>query len=682
MPATPLDSLSINTIRFLSADAAQKANSGHPGLPMGAAPMAYVLWTRFLKHNPANPKWADRDRFVLSGGHGSMLLYSLLHLTGYPLSMHDIQSFRQWGSLTPGHPESHLTPGVETTTGPLGQGISNAVGLAIAEAHLAARYNRPGHAIVDHHTYVIASDGDLMEGVASEACSLAGHLGLGKLIVLYDDNRISLAGTTSLTFTEDAGQRFAGYGWHVQHVADGNDLDAIDRALRAAREVSDRPSLIAVRTIIGYGAPHKQNTFEVHGNPLGPDELKAAKRNLGWPEDAMFLVPGEALENFRQALTQGGEAEAAWNKRLAAYAEAHPEPAAEFRRRMAGDLPAGWDEGLPEFPADAKGLATRKSSEKVLQTLGQKLPELMGGSADLNPSTFTVLKGEGDFQSQSVSSDGAQGTSGGPWGYAGRNLHFGVREHGMGAIVNGLAVHGGYIPYGATFLVFSDYMRAAIRLSAIMQTGCIWVFTHDSIGLGEDGPTHQAVEHYAALRAIPDLLFIRPADANEVAWAWRVAIENRHRPTVLAFTRQNVPTLDRTALAPAAGLRQGAYVLNPRVTDPELILIGTGSEVQHIVAAEKTLAERGRRVRLVSMPSWELFEAQPAEYRDSVLPPAVTARLAVEAGVPLGWHRWVGDRGATITIDHYGASAPYQRIMQEFGFTPENVVDQALKLLG
>jgi len=681
MPATPLDTLSINTIRFLSADGVQKANSGHPGLPMGAAAMAYVLWTRYLKHNPANPKWADRDRFVLSGGHGSMLLYSLLHLTGYPLSLEDIKSFRQWGSLTPGHPESHLTPGVETTTGPLGQGLSNAVGLAIGEAHLAARYNQPGHALVNHYTYVIATDGDLMEGVASEACSLAGHLRLGKLIVLYDDNHISLAGTTSLAFDEDVLGRFAAYGWHTQRVSDGNDLDALDAALSAAQFATDQPSIIAVRTIIGYGAPHKENTSEVHGNPLGPDELKAAKRNLGWPEDEMFTLPGAALEHFREALANGSMAEAAWTARLSAYTGAFPEAAAEYQRRMAGELPAGWDKDLPTFPADAKGLATRKAGETVLQALGARLPELMGGSADLNPSTFTVIKGAGDFESPLASAVGAQGLSGGPWSYAGRNLHFGVREHGMGAVVNGLSVHGGFIPYGATFLVFSDYMRPTIRLSAIMQVGSIWVFTHDGIGLGEDGPTHQAVEHYAALRAIPHLLFIRPADANEAAWAWRVAIENRHRPTVLALTRQNVPTLDRATLASAEGLRQGAYVLNPQVTDPQLILMATGSEVQHIVAAEKTLAGRGLRVRLVSMPCWELFEEQPAAYRAGVLPPSVTARLAVETGVSQGWHRWVGEAGALLTLDHYGASAPAPRIMQEFGFTAENVVARALDLL-
>jgi transketolase len=682
MPATELDNLSINTIRFLSADAVQKANSGHPGLPMGAAAMAYVVWNRFLKHNPANPKWTDRDRFVLSAGHGSMLLYSLLFLTGYPLSLDEIEHFRQWGSLTPGHPESHLTPGVETTTGPLGQGISNAVGMAIAEAHLAARYNRPGHELINHYTYVIASDGDLMEGVASEACSLAGHLRLGKLIVLYDDNNITLAGTSSLSFSEDVGQRFEGYGWHTQRVADGNDLDALDAAVRQARGVTDRPSIISVRTIIGYGAPNKQNTSDVHGNPLGPDELKAAKANLGWPTEGMFHLPGEALENFRQALERGAEAEAQWNQRLAAYQAAFPEPAAELLRRMAGDLPAGWDAELPAFPADAKGLATRKASEAVMQALKVPLPELMGGSADLNPSTFTVLKGEGDFQSELVSSAGAQGTSGGPWSYAGRNVHFGVREHGMGSVCNGLATHGGFIPYGATFLVFSDYMRAAVRLSAIMQTGCVWVYTHDSIGLGEDGPTHQAVEHFAALRAIPNLLFIRPADANEVTWAWQVAIENRHRPTALALTRQAVPTLDRAQLASAEGLRQGAYVLNPAVEQPDLILIASGSEVQLIVGAEKALAERGLKARLVSMPSWELFEEQPAAYRESVLPPAVTARLAVEAGVAQGWRRWVGDRGDMLTMHGYGASAPAARLFKEFGFTVDNVVAKALALVG
>ena len=683
MPATDLDHLSINTLRFLSADAIQKANSGHPGLPMGAAAMAYVLWTRFLRHNPASPRWADHDRFVLSAGHGSMLLYSLLHLTGCAsLPLEEIMNFRQWGSRTPGHPESHLTAGVETTTGPLGQGLSNAVGMAIAEAHLAARFNRPGHEIVNHHTYALAGDGDLMEGVASEACSLAGHLRLGKLIALYDDNRISLAGTTSLTFTEDVALRFGAYGWHVQRVSDGNDLDAVERALKTAQGVTDQPSLILVRTIIGYGAPHKQNTFEVHGSPLGPDELKAAKEKLGWPAEPAFLIPDEALKNFREALERGKKWEGEWNKRLDAYAKAFPDLAAEFKRWMAGELPSGWDAGLPTFPADPKGLATRKASEAVMQALAARLPELMGGSADLNPSTFTVLKGYGDFQSTDASAHGAQGTSGGPWGYDGRNVHFGVREHAMGAAVNGLALHGGVIPYGSTFLIFSDYMRPAVRLSAIMKIGSVWVYTHDSVGLGEDGPTHQAVEHYAALRAIPGLLFIRPCDANETVWAWKVAIQNRHRPTALALTRQNVPTLDRSHLAPADGLLKGAYVLNPQVQNPDIILMATGSEVQHIIAAEKTLAEKSVKVRLVSMPCWELFEEQAAEYRESVLPTPVTPRLAVEAGVSLGWHKWVGEKGTMVTLDRYGGSAPGGVLMKQFGFTAENVTGAALKLLG
>jgi transketolase len=681
MPATELDSLSINTIRFLSVDAVQKANSGHPGLPMGAAAPAYVLWTRFLKHDPGDPKWPDRDRFVLSAGHGSMLLYSLLHLTGYDLSLEDIQKFRQWGSRTPGHPENHLTPGVEATTGPLGQGISNAVGMAIAEAHLAARFNRPGHAIVDHHTYVLASDGDLMEGVASEACSLAGHLGLGKLIVVYDDNRISLAGSTPLCFSEDVGARFAAYGWHVQHVAHGNDLDDVDRALKNARSETGRPSLVIVRTEIGYGAPHKAGTFEAHGSPLGPEEVKAAKQKLGWPVEPPFHIPAAALANFRRAIDEGKKTHRSWEQRLEAYGRAFPDLAVELRRTLAAELPKGWDAELPVFLADEKGLATRKASEAVMQALAKKLPELIGGSADLDPSTFTWLKGEGDFESAAVSSDGAQGRVGGAWGYEGRNLHFGVREHAMGAAVNGMALHGGLIPYGSTFLIFSDYMRPAIRLSALSQLGAVWVYTHDSIGLGEDGPTHQAVEHYMALRAIPDLVFIRPADANETAWAWRVAIENRHRPTVLALTRQNLPTLDRSRYAPAEGLRRGAYVLNPKLDAPDIALIATGSEVQHIVAAERVLAEKGVKARLVSMPCWEFFAEQPKDYRESVLPPALRRRLSVEAGITLGWHRWVGECGETIGIDRFGASAPGPTLMKEFGFTAEHVVARALGML-
>jgi transketolase len=681
MPATELDSLSINTIRFLSVDAVQQANSGHPGLPMGAAAPAYVLWTRFLKHDPSDPKWPDRDRFVLSAGHGSMLLYSLLHLTGYDLSLEDVRRFRQWGSRTPGHPENHLTPGVEATTGPLGQGISNAVGMAIAEAHLAARFNRPGHAIIDHQTFVLASDGDLMEGVASEACSLAGHLELGKLIVLYDDNRISLSGSTSLCFGEDVGARFAAYGWHVQHVADGNDLDGVDHALTRARSETRRPSLVIVRTEIGYGAPHKAGTFEAHGSPLGPEEVRAAKQNLGWPLEPPFHVPAAALANFRRALDEGKKAHRNWDQRLEAYGRAFPDLAVELRRTLAAELPEGWDAELPAFPADEKGLATRKASEAMMQSLAKKLPELIGGSADLDPSTFTWLKGEGDFESAAVSSAGAQGRVGGAWGYDGRNLHFGVREHSMGAAVNGMALHGGLIPYGSTFLIFSDYMRPAVRLAALSRLGVVWVYTHDSIGLGEDGPTHQAVEHYMALRAIPGLLFIRPADANETAWAWRLAIENRHRPTVLALTRQNLPTLDRSRYAPAEGLRRGAYVLNPKLDAPDIALIATGSEVQHVVAAERALAEKGVKARLVSMPCWELFAEQPKDYRESVLPAALTRRLSVEAGVTLGWRQWVGDRGETIGIDRFGASAPGPTLMREFGFTAEHVVARALGML-
>jgi transketolase len=676
-----LDQLAINTIRFLAADAVQQANSGHPGLPMGAAPMAYVLWTRHLKHSPAGPRWPDRDRFVLSAGHGSMLLYALLYLTGYEVSLDDLRNFRQWGSRTPGHPEHDHTPGVEATTGPLGQGLGNAVGLAIAEAHLASRYDRSGHAIVDHYTYVLASDGDLMEGVASEACSLAGHLALGKLIVLYDQNHISLSGSTSLCFTEDVGERFAAYGWHVQHVADGNDLASIDAAIGAARAARTQPSIILVRTIIGYGAPHKQNTFEAHGSPLGPEELQAAKDNLGWPREPAFLVPSEVEAHFRGAIARGQDWERDWDARLRAYRAAHPELAAELTRRLEGKLPDGWEAVLPTFETDPKGVATRKASEGILQKLGASLPELFGGSGDLNPSTFTWLKKEGDFEPASASQDGAQGQVGGPWGPVGRNLHFGVREHAMGSAVNGLALHGGFIPYGSTFLVFSDYMRPAIRLSALGNLGTVWVFTHDSIGLGEDGPTHQPVEHYAALRAIPEIRFIRPGDANETVWAWRVAIEQRHRPTALALTRQNVPTLDRSRFASAEGTRRGAYVLNPDVREPQLLLMATGSEVHLIVAAGAALSQRGIRARLVSMPCWELFDEQPAEYRDEVLPPGLDARLAVEAGVSLGWHRWIGQRGDLLTLDRFGASAPGGKLMAEFGFTAERVAERSARLI-
>ena len=682
MKEAALDDVCINTIRFLAVDAVQNANSGHPGLPMGAAAMSYVLWTRFLHHNPTNPRWPDRDRFVLSAGHGSMLLYALLHLSGYDLPMSEIKRFRQWGSRTPGHPESHLTAGVEATSGPLGQGIANAVGMAMAEAHLAARFNRPGHAVIDHYTYVIASDGDMMEGVQAEACSLAGHLGLGKLIVLYDCNAVSLSGATSLTFTEDVGARFAAYGWHVARVDDGNDLAAVDKALQDARQVGDRPSLIIAQTILGYGAPHKQGTFHAHGSPLGPEEVRAAKQALGWPVEPAFLIPDEALAHFRAAVDRGAQLEEEWKDRLAAYQAAFPEPAAELARRLRNELPAGWDADLSTFPADPKGVATRKASEIVMQSLAKTIPELVGGSADLDPSTFTWLKEQGDFEAPArPKADGAQGAVGGVWSFAGRNMHFGVREHAMGSAVNGLMYHGGVIAYGSTFLVFSDYMRPAVRLSALARLGSVWVYTHDSIGVGEDGPTHQPIEHYLALRAIPDLLFIRPGDANETAWAWRVAIQNRHRPAVLALTRQAVPTLDRSMYASAEGLTRGAYVLNPGAPDPDLILIATGSELQHIVGAEPVLAAKGIRVRLVSMPCWELFEEQTAEYRDSVLPASVTARLAVEAGCSTGWDRWVGPRGAVVSMDRFGASAPGDVLMKEFGFTSDAVARAAAEVL-
>lgn len=679
---TELDQLSINTIRLMSVDAIQKANSGHPGLPLDAAPMAYVLWTRFLKHNPANPQWFNRDRFVLSAGHGSMLLYSLLYLMGYNLPLEQIKRFRQWGSITPGHPERCLTPGVETTTGPLGQGFGNGVGMAIAERYLAARYNRPGFEIINHFTYGLVSDGDLMEGVAAEAASFAGHLKLGKLIYLYDNNHITLAGSTQLTFTEDRAQRFAAYGWQTQSIEDGNDLDAIDRAIRIARQEQERPSMILVQTHIGYGSPNKQDTFAAHGSPLGEDEVKLTKQNLGWPIEPPFHVPREAEQHFRQSTDCGRQAETEWNTNFAAYERQYPELACELRQLINGELPRDWDLNIPQFPADARGMATRVASEKVMEAISPKLPGLIGGSADLNPSTLTELKDAGNFENTAMAVGDLQGSAGGGWSYTGRNLQFGVREHGMGAILNGLATHGGTIPFGATFLTFSDYMRPSIRLAALMEVQVIYVFTHDSIGLGEDGPTHQPVEHIASLRAIPRLMVIRPADANETAVAWRVAIETRNRPVALVLTRQSVPTLDRKQFASAEGLRHGAYVLADAPQEkPQLILIASGSEVGLVVAARETLQELKIPVRLVSMPSWELFEAQSHEYRDSVLPPSIRARLAVEAGVTQGWHRYVGDRGDMIGMDCFGASAPGPVLMRKYGFTVENICQRALALL-
>ena len=680
--ASSLEQRSINTIRFLAADAIQAANSGHPGLPMGAAVLAYVLWTRHLKHNPANPEWPDRDRFVLSAGHGSMLLYALLHLTGYDLPLSELRSFRQWESRTPGHPESHVTAGVEVTTGPLGQGLSHAVGMAIAEAHMGAYYNRPDHTIVDHYTYVIASDGDLMEGVAAEVCALAGHLRLGKLIVLFDDNGVSLAGSTALTSTEDVQRRFLAQGWHVQTVEDGNDAAAIDAAIEPGRAETTRPSLIAVRTVIGYGAPNKQGTFKVHGAPLGVDELKAAKEALGWPSKPDFLVPEDVRAHFREAVEKGRQAEEDWQKRVDRYAVEHPDPASEFNRRAKGMLPKGWDRDLPAFDADEKGIATRKASEAVMQQLAENIPELMGGSADLNPSTYTWLKGFGDFQSPATSGDGVQGAVGGQWSHAGRNLHFGVREHAMGAIAGGMAQHGGVIPYTATFLVFSDYMRPPMRLASLSNSRVVYIFTHDSIGLGEDGPTHQPIEQLMSLRAVPNLTVIRPGDANEVREAWKAALQNDTGPTVLVFSRQALPVLDRERCASAEGLHRGGYVLWQSTDDvPELVLIGTGSEVHIALEAGKRLADEGVDARVVSLPCWELFDRQPADYRDSVLPGAVRARVAVEAGIRLGWEHYVGFDGAIVGMDGFGASAPGGVLYERFGITVDEVLAEARRLI-
>jgi len=668
---------------MLSVDAVQKANSGHPGAPMGLAPAAYILWTRFLKHNPHNPSWPDRDRFVLSAGHGSMLLYSMLFLTGYDLPLDQIKQFRQWGSRTPGHPERGHTPGVETTTGPLGQGFGNGVGMAIAEAHLAARYNRPGFDVINHFTYGIVSDGDLMEGVASEAASLAGHLKLGKLIYLYDNNRISLAGAADLSFTEDCAKRFDAYGWHTVSVADGNDVGAIERALGAARAETSRPSLVLLRTHIGFGSPGKQDTFEAHGSPLGEAEVRATKEKLGWPLEPTFFLPDDALAHFREAVGKGQKSEAGWKECFSAYTEKFPELAKEFEQTMSDALPVDWAAAIPSFPADAKGVATRTASGKVLAALATQLPTLIGGSADLNPSTFTVLPKLGDFESPQRAVADKQGAAGGEWSYAGRNLHFGVREHGMGAALNGMAAHGGIIPFGSTFLIFSDYLRPSIRLAALMGLGVIYVFTHDSIGVGEDGPTHQPVEQLAALRAIPRLIVLRPGDANETAVAWRVAIENRACPVALVLTRQNVPTLDRSQFAPADELRKGAYILaDAPGGKPDIILIGTGSEVSLAVAAREKLADRKVQARVVSMPSWELFDQQPQAYREAVLPKSVRARLAVEAALSQGWHRYVGDDGDVVAVDRFGASAPGNVVMEKLGFTVSHVVERATALLG
>ncbi len=676
-----LDQQCIDTLRFLSVDMVQQAESGHPGLPLGAAPMAYVLWTRYLRHDPADPQWPDRDRFVLSAGHGSALLYSLLHLTGYDLSLDDIERFRQWGSKAPGHPERGHTPGVEVTTGPLGQGLANAVGMAIAEAHLAARYNREGHRVVDHRTWAIVSDGDLMEGVASEAASLAGHLQLGKLTCLYDDNAVTLSAGTDMTFSEDRAQRFEAYGWRTIRVADGNDLEAIDAAIEAACADATRPALILVRTHLGYGSP-EQDTFKAHGSPLGVEDVKKTKETLGWPVEPAFLVPEPARARFGEALARGARARAEWQGRTAAYEGAFPDLARELVGRLRGELPAGWDADMPVFPADAKGMATRAAGGKILNAIAPNLPALFGGSADLDPSTHTALKEQGDFNPPSQPGEDSEGSAGGGWSRAGRNLHFGVREHAMGAIVNGLAAHGGFIPYGSTFLIFSDYMRPPIRLAALMGLHVVHVYTHDSLALGEDGPTHQPIEQLANLRAIPGLSVIRPADANETAVAWKIAIETRDRPVLLVLTRQDVPTLDRGRSAAADGVRRGAYVLSdPAVGAPTLILVASGSEVALVVAAAERLRAEGVAVRCVSMPSWDRFDAQPQAYRDAVFPPRVTARLAVELGVAQGWHRYVGDRGDVLAVDRFGASAPAKVLLERYGFTVDSVVARAKALL-
>ncbi|HET7828415.1 MAG TPA: transketolase [Candidatus Limnocylindrales bacterium] len=661
-----LDELAINTIRTLAIDGVQKANSGHPGAPMGMAPMTYALWTRHLRHAPTNPAWPNRDRFVLSAGHASMLLYSMLHLTGYGVTLEDLESFRQWGSITPGHPEYGLTPGVEATTGPLGQGVANAVGMAIAERRLAAEFNREGHELIDHRTYVICSDGDLQEGVSAEACSLAGHLRLGKLIALYDDNQIQLDGPTAWAFTEDVLGRFAAYGWHVQRVEDGNDLAAIDAAITAA-EGDDRPSIIAVRTVIGYGSPNKAGTQKAHGAPLGPDEVRLTKEAYGWDPDKSFFVPDEAREIFGRAVDQGRELVAEWERRLAEYEAAFPAEAAELKRRIAGRLPDGWDDGLPTW-AEGDEVATRNVSQDAIQVLAAALPELFGGSADLSESNLTDVKANGHDHFEA--------------GHPGRNLRFGVREHGMGGIANGIAYHGGFLPYVATFLTFSDYMRGAVRLAALSGLHVTYVWTHDSVGLGEDGPTHQPIEHYAALRAIPNLWFVRPGDPNEAAAAWALAVERpaiagaSGGPVALALTRQKVPTLAGTKEHAREGVRRGGYILREASSgEPQLILIGTGSELQLCATAAEALEADGIPTRVVSLPCWERFDAQDQAYRDRVLPPGVKKRVSVEAGVSLGWERWVGDQGAIIGIDHFGASAPAGTIFKEFGFTTDRVAD-------
>jgi transketolase len=676
-----LEKKCIDTIRFLAADAIEKAKSGHPGMPLGAAATAFTLWTKHLKHNPKNPQWTDRDRFVLSAGHASMLLYSLLHLTGYDLTLDDIKNFRQWGSRTPGHPEYKHVPGVEVTTGPLGQGLANAVGMAVAEAHLAARFNRENENLVDHFTYVMAGDGDMMEGVVSEACSLAGHLRLGKLIVLYDDNKVTLAGSASLSCTENIEQRFKAYGWQVQKVADGNDVSAIDRAIKKAKKDTEHPSLICVRTTIGYGAPCKQGSCDAHGSPLGAEELQKTKEALGFAANSPFYISEEVQKYFRKALSRGKKCEKQWLDILNNYKQKDPVIASEFERTIRGELPENWESALSEFPNGSKDVATRKAGEIVMQAIATQVPELAGGSADLNPSNLTWIKGFGDFQSPAFSAEGLHGMVGGPWGYEGRNIHFGVREHAMGSIAVGLALHGGIIPYTATFLTFADYMRPPMRLAALMGLRVIFVFTHDSIGVGEDGPTHQPIEQIMNLRQVPNMTVIRPADANETLEAWRTALSNIKGPTTLMLSRQNLPVLDRSVCSAASGMQKGGYTLWESTPNPELILIATGSEVAMTLEAARKLTSEGTKVRVVSLPSWEIFDRQPLEYRNSVLPHQLTKRIAVEAGIKLGWEHYVGLSGKIIGMETFGASAPAPVLYEKFGLTVEKIIEAAKELL-
>jgi transketolase len=662
---TTLDDLCVNTIRTLAMDAVQAANSGHPGAPMGLAAAAYVLWTRVLKHNPKNPEWVDRDRFVLSGGHASMLLYSLLHLTGYKLSLNEIKNFRQWGSQTPGHPEYGHTPGVETTTGPLGQGFANAVGMAMAECHLAAIFNRGSQKIVDHHTYVMCGDGDMMEGITSEAASLAGHLGLGKLICIYDDNKISIEGSTDLAFTEDVAARFRAYHWQVLQVKDGNDLAAIEKALEEAGAETAKPTLIALRTHIAYGSPNKQDSHGAHGAPLGEDEIRLTKENLGWPPNKKFYVPAEARKAFGKCTEKGRKAETVWNKEIKAYAKKYPELALNWQAAIDGTLPRRWDADVPNFK-EGQAIATRAASGQVLNALAENLPTLIGGSADLAPSNNTIIKSSFDFQKNT---------------YAGRNIRFGVREHAMGAVLTGMVLHKGVRPYGGTFLVFADYCRPALRLAALMKQPVIYVFTHDSVAVGEDGPTHQPVEHLAALRTIPGLTVIRPADATETAAAWRVAVKTANAPVALILSRQSLPVLNRRQYPAAIALAKGGYILADTDGTPDVILIGSGSEVHLCLEAQGRLAKKGVAARVVSMPSWELFERASKNYQDKVLPPKVTARVAIEAGISMGWERYAGSRGAVIGIDRFGASAPGATIMDKYGMKAAAVVSKAMSLL-